>query len=74
MPGVLRPYTLVDVLSTIYNQNGVGSLGNTGTALTVPLSTVAEADEVATAADSAFAASQANLTWDQGVWSAGTWS
>ena len=74
MPGVLRPYRLVDVLSTIYNQNGQGNTGSTATALTVPLSAVAEATEPATAADSAFAASQTNLTWDQGVWSAGTWS
>lgn len=73
MPGVLRPYTLVDVLSTIYNQNGQGALGGTQ-ALTVPLSAVAEADETATAADSAFATSQANVTWDGGVWNAASWS
>lgn len=74
MPGVLRPYTLVDVLSTIYNQNGQGNTGSSATALTVPLSAVAEADETATMGDTAFAASQTNITWDQGVWSAGTWS
>jgi hypothetical protein len=70
LPGVLRPYTLVDVLSTIYNQNGQGNTGSSATALTVPLS----ADETATMGDTAFAASQTNITWDQGVWSAGTWS
>lgn len=74
MPGVLRPYTLVDVLSTIYNQNGQGSTGNTATALTAPLSAVAEADEPAVLGDSAFASSQTNIAWDQGVWSAGSWS
>ena len=74
MPGVLRPCNLVDVLSTINDQNGGGSLGNPAT-LTVPLSTVAEADEQATASDSAFASTQAGGTlWDQGVWSAATWS
>lgn len=72
MPGVLRPYTLVDVLSTINNQNGVGNTNPT--VLTVPLSEVGEVDEAATMGDSAFASSQTNITWDQGVWSAGSWS
>lgn len=72
MPGVLRPYNLVDVLATIYNQAGQGSSSGS-TALTVPLSSVAEVDETATASDSAFGASQTNITWDQGVWSAASW-
>jgi hypothetical protein len=38
------------------------------------LSSVAEADETATASDSAFGSSQTNITWDQGVWNAGSWS
>lgn len=73
MPGVLRPYTLVDILGTINDQNGLGSQGSS-TTLTVPLSAVAESDETTTASDSAFAQSQTNITWDQGVWSACTWS
>lgn len=73
MPGVLRPYSLVDVLNTINNQNGMGS--TSPTTLTTPLSTVAEADETATATDTAFATSQTGGTlWDQGVWSASSWS
>lgn len=74
MPGVLRPYTLVDVLSTINDQSGAGSQGS-ATALTVPLSTIAEADETTASSDSAFASTQTGgILWDQGVWSAGTWS
>lgn len=74
MPGVLRPYTLVDVLSTINSQNGQGSMGNP-TTLTVPLSSIAEADETVVSADSAFVSTQTGAAlWDQGVWSAGTWS
>lgn len=74
MPGVLRPYTIIDVLATINNQNGQGSLGGQ-TALTVPLSSVAEADDQTTSSDTAFASTQTGGTlWDQGVWSAATWS
>lgn len=73
MPGVLRPYTLVDVLSTINNQNGQGSMGNPAT-LTVPLSTVAEADETASSSDTAFASTQTGgALWNGEVWCAGTW-
>ncbi len=73
MPGVLRPYNLVDVLGTIYGQTGQGS-ASSSTVLTVPLSAVVEVDDTATASDSAFAATQTNIAWDQGVWSACTWS
>lgn len=64
--GVLRPYTLVDVLGTIYDQ---ATQGNTGTtALTTPLSAVAEVDDTVTLSDSATGLSQANRGWDQEVW------
>lgn len=66
MPGVIRPYTLVDILGTISGQNSQGNQGNT--ALTTPLSAVAEVDETVTSADSATALSSAAKGWDQEVW------
>lgn len=73
MPGVLRPYTLVDVLGTINDQSGLGSQ-SASTALTVPLSTVGEVDETTSVGDAAFGSLSTATTWDQGVWNAGTWS
>lgn len=64
--GVIRPYTLVDVLGTIYDQASLGNTGNT--ALTTPLSAVGEVDETVTSADSATALSSAPKGWDQEVW------
>lgn len=72
--GVVRAYTLVDVLAAINDQSGQGSAGTAPTALTVPLSAVAEADDQTTTSDSAFGSTQTNILWDQGVWSAATWN
>lgn len=74
MPGVLRPYTLVDVLSTINDQSGLGSGQNSSTVLTVPLSDVGEVDETTATSDSAFGAVSVATTWNEGVWNAGYWS
>lgn len=71
MPGVLRPYTLVDVLAAINDQAGQQQMG--ATALTAPLSTVAEADEQVTASDSAAVTAQVSPGWDQGVWAGASW-
>jgi hypothetical protein len=68
--GVFRPYSLVDVLGSINNQNssspdtsisGVGALG--------------EADEQTTWADSASTfLNTVAPTWDREVWGAVAWS
>lgn len=71
-PGVLRPYTLIDVLGAINGQSQTGTSASTGASATA-YGQVAEADEQITAADSAFATVQAAPGWDQGVWGVGTW-
>lgn len=69
MPGVFRPYTLVDVLGTLNQQNGqqqdtaVSGLGNFG-----------EADETLGAIDSVTATVSATAaTYDSGQWGQFTW-
>lgn len=74
MPGVVRPYTIVDILSTIYgaatgNQSGVST-----TAPTTPISLVGEADEPLTVADTATGITRTPPGWDQEVWGAFQWS
>jgi hypothetical protein len=73
MPGVIRPYTLVDVLSTIYDQATAGSQGLNGQAIVV-VGIVAEVDETVTVVDSAITDSATNATWDNGVWNGFAWS
>ena len=71
MPGVIRPYTLLDVLSTINNQNN-----NTGQfdTTTSGLGDFAEADEPSiTTADAATAATPVNPGWDQSEWGVFNW-
>lgn len=73
MPGVIRPYTLVDILGTLNDQNGLGSQGTA--ALTTPLSAGGEVDEaVAPQPDSAFAYSSVDIGWDQGTWGGIQWN
>lgn len=68
MPGVFRPYTLVDVLGAINEQNSqqqdqtISGVGN-----------FAEVDETLGAVDSVTAAVQANAAWDGGQWGSFTW-
>lgn len=74
MPGVIRPYTLTDVLATI-NQSAQNANANTGLSATV-YSVIAEADESVLAtsiADSATTTAAAPTGWDQGQWGATQW-
>jgi hypothetical protein len=71
VPGVVRPYTLVDVLSTIYNQTGQLSQQINGTSGSIGL--VGEADETTTNVDAAFGMVSSNLGWDQGIFNAVSW-
>lgn len=75
MPGVNRPYTLVDVLMTIYDQTGATSQSQGGTQGAPSITgVVIEVDETATVADSAVAVSAANRGWDQEVWGGIAWT
>lgn len=77
MPGVVRPYTLLDVLMTINDQ--VGQVQQAVTGSVTGISVVAEDDEPSfTIADSAVGAAVAMApvwsttsvlaTWGSGVW------
>jgi hypothetical protein len=67
--GVYRPYSLVDVLGSINNQNS--SSPDTSTS---GVGALAEADEQTTWADSATTVVLTTLpTWDQEEWGASTW-
>jgi hypothetical protein len=68
MPGVMRPYTIADVLGTMNLQdtlsdqdivNGVGAFS--------------EADETIAAADGAFITAGTPAGWDAGQWGATLW-
>lgn len=70
MPGVFRPYTLVDVLGTMNEQlsqptgDTINGLGN-----------FAETDESTTIADSMTTTLVVGTyAWDAGVWGSVTWS
>ena len=68
MAGVLRPYTLADVLGTIVaasqpNQDMLSGLG-----------LFAEADETIPLGDSWTSTAAVPNTWDNGVWGATLWS
>lgn len=69
MPGVLRPYTLVDVLGVLNQQNTQQQSAQ----LVNGLGDFAEADEAFTTADSVTASHAVNATWDNGTWGAVTW-
>lgn len=74
MPGVIRPYTLVDVLATI-NQNATNN-GATVGANAVAFGIIAEADEsipASSIADAATTAAAATAGWDQGQWGSVGW-
>ncbi len=70
MPGVLRPYNLIDVLATLNQQN----TQLTGAQLISGLGDFAEADESLTSSDSASTSAQVPPGWDQSVWGAMLWS
>lgn len=69
MPGVYRPYTLVDVLGTINDQ----SSQQQGTQLVSGLGQFAEADETMVTTDAWTSTIQANPPWDAGTWGQFTW-
>lgn len=70
MPGVFRPYTLVDVLGTL-NQESVGALGSQG--LVAGTGFFAATNEEFTLHDTVATTVQANPTWDNGFWGQFTW-
>ena len=68
--GVFRPYTLVDVLGSINNNNNA-----TADTSTSGLGTIGEADEQTTWADSATTVLRTSVPgWDQEVWGGSDWS
>lgn len=70
MPGVLRPYTIADVIGTL--QDGIDAVGNTDTS-TSGTGYFVEADETLGITDTATVTSQVNPTWDAGTWGAVVW-
>lgn len=69
MPGVLRPYTLVDVIGTINGQNNADQ----GTTDTAGLGDFAETDEATSIGDSMAGTIQTNPVWDAGYWGSVIW-
>jgi hypothetical protein len=76
MPGVIRPYTLVDLLGAINGQSQASTSTTTGASAT-GFGVVAEADEQITSAQVADSAGGQVVTaapgWDQEVWGAWAW-
>lgn len=71
MPGVTRPYTLVDILATI---NGPGSQGTTtSTNVVTGLGIFVEPDETIPLTDSVSTTVAAPATWDNGIWGGTQW-
>lgn len=74
MPGVMRNYSLTDVLQGIYSSaTGLQQ----GVSTTTPGSTIAltgEADEQLNLSDSVVGLSAVSRGWNQDVWSAVGWS
>lgn len=68
MPGVFRPYNLVDVLGTMNEQ----LTAPTGDVIT-SFGLFAETDESTTLADSMTTTVQPNSPYDAGVWGSFTW-
>lgn len=70
MAGVLRPYTLADVLGTI-NLAATANVAASGSVTGVGF--FSEADETLPLTDSATATAAAPAAWDAGVWGATLW-
>lgn len=73
MPGVVRPYSLVDVLQTIYSTALGTGAGISTTTPTSVITLVAEADEQMSMSDSGTGVSEVNKGWNQGVWGEQGW-
>lgn len=69
MPGVYRPYTLVDILGTLNQQ----SSQQQGAELVSGLGDFGEVDETLGAIDSMASTVQVNPAWDAGFWGTVTW-
>lgn len=67
MPGVVRPYTLPDVLAQIIGGSSQPSTTD------VPTGQFAEADEAIAVGDDVTGTVQAPKGWDNTVWGAFTW-
>ena len=67
--GVLRPYTLPDVLGSL--SDGISALAANSTSAGTGF--FLEADEVLGVTDTATVTAQANPAWGNGQWSAFTW-
>lgn len=75
MPGVIRPYTLTDVLSTITGQAGQAGSATIG-ANSTTFGIVAEADESIPAgsmADTAATIPAVPAPWDRAIWGMTSW-
>lgn len=69
MPGVYRPYTLVDVLGTINQQSTATDIETiTG------LGYFAETDDGISTGDTVTTVKQTNAVWDAGQWGSFTWA
>lgn len=69
MPGVYRPYSLVDVLGTLNDQSSQQQSGD----LINGLGQFGEVDETLGAIDSMTTSVQTNAAWDGGEWGAFAW-
>lgn len=67
--GILRPYTLPDILGSL--SDGISSLAGNSTSAGTGF--FLEADEVIGVTDSATVTTQANPAWGNGQWGQGVW-
>ncbi len=73
MPGVLRPYTLIDLLGQINGQSQSNTGTTTGASATA-FAQIAEVDEQITATDTVAGVVRTVAGWDQEVWGASSWA
>lgn len=72
MPGVVRPYTLIDVLNTIYDTAVSASLTNSGSIQTIS-TTVNAVDQISSADTGGVYTQAATVGWDQQNWGSVQW-
>jgi hypothetical protein len=68
MPGVFRPYTLVDILGTLNDQSSQAQGG-----IITSQGFFSQTAENFTSHDTMTTTVQANPTWDNGFWGSFTW-